>query len=210
MVKSYRFFPFFARSSVPTGADGECLLCCCGHAAGAFKLARRCCGIAAGVLIRTHSCPAIYGAGPQLPGHLWGRPTVARPFVGQTHTQLPSQLPGAIGKRSLSPPVATPHIRPESMAAESYVGMPSRATELLRESPSHPAEDCSEAPPATDIFATFKGWAVGRYSVVLTRGEVLDALSEEWQVVGGKICDAELHYLVWKMPASRRRRRRVE
>ena len=114
------------------------------------------------------------------------------------------------------------------MAAESYVGMPSRATELLRESPwygAHPAdlwqqfleemcsrdyEDCSEAPPATDIFAAFKGWVVGRYSVVLTRGEVLDALGEEWQVVGGKICDAELHYLVWKTSASRRRRRRTD
>ena len=107
--------------------------------------------------------------------------------------------------------------------------MPSRAPELLRESPwrsstdpadlwqqfleemcSRDYEDSSEAPPATDIFAAFKGWAVGRYSVALTRGEVLDALGDECQVVGGKICDAELHYLVWKMPASRRRRRRVE
>ena len=51
-------------------------------------------------------------------------------------------------------------------------------------------EDGSEVPPATDIFAAFKGWAVGRYSVVLTRGEVLDALGEEWQEVDGKICDA--------------------
>ena len=114
------------------------------------------------------------------------------------------------------------------MAAESYVGMPSRATELLRESPwysMHPAdlwqqfveemcgrdyEDSCEVPLATDIFAAFKGWAAGRYSVALTRGEVIDALGEEWQVVDGKICDVELHNLVWKMPASRRRRRRVE
>ena len=141
---------------------------------------------------------------------------------------LPSQLPGTIGKRSLSSPAATPHIRPELMAAESYVGMPSRATELLRESPwysMHPAdlwqqfveemcgrdyEDSCEVPLATDIFAAFKGWAAGRYSVALTRGEVIDALGEEWQVVDGKICDVELHNLVWKMPASRRRRRRVE
>ena len=141
---------------------------------------------------------------------------------------MPSQLPGAIGKRSLSSPAATPHIRPEPMAAESYVGMPSRATELLRESPwysMHPAdlwqqfveemcgreyEDSCDVPPATDIYAAFKGWAAGRYSVALTRGEVIDALGEEWQVVDGKICDVELHNLVWKMPASRRRRRRTD
>ena len=164
---------------------------------------------------QVHSCPAMCGAGPQLPGHLWGRPTVAQPVAGHYR------------KGSLSSPAATPRIRTEPMAAESYVGMPSRATELLRESPwysMHPAdlwqqfleemcsrdyEDCSEVPPATDIFAAFKGWAAGRYSVALTRGEVLDALGEEWQEVDGKICDAELHYLVWKVPASRRRRRRT-
>ena len=67
-----------------------------------------------------------------------------------------------------------------------------------------------EVPSAAEIIAGFKGWAVGRYNVVLTRGEVIDALGEEWRTVGGKICDAELHYLVWKMPASRRRRRRAE
>ena len=67
-----------------------------------------------------------------------------------------------------------------------------------------------EVPSAAEIIAGFKGWAVGRYNVVLTRGEVIDALGEEWQTVGGKICDAELHYLVWKMPAMRCRRRRGE
>ena len=180
--------------------------------------------------------PPNHAAGPQLPlpitrqvhncpSQLRGRPTIAPPNYAAG-----PQLPGTIGKRSLSSPAATPHTikRPEPMAAESYVGMPSRATELLRESPWYGAkpadlwqqfleemcsrdyEDCSEAPPATDIFAAFKGWVVGRYSVVLTRGEVLDALGEEWQVVGGKICDAELHYLVWKTPASRRRRRRTD
>ena len=82
--------------------------------------------------------------------------------------------------------------------------------QFLEEMCSRDYEDCSEVPPATDIFAAFKGWAAGRYSVALTRGEVIDALGEEWQVVNGKICDVELHNLVWKMPASRRRRRRVE
>ena len=114
------------------------------------------------------------------------------------------------------------------MTAESRGGITFEATELLRESPwysMHPVdlweqfvkemrdleyEEYREAPPATDIFATFKGWVVGRYSVALTRGEVTDALGEEWQVVGGKICDVELHHLVWKTPASRRTRRRVE
>ena len=63
-----------------------------------------------------------------------------------------------------------------------------------------------EVPSAAEIMAGFKGWAAGRYNVVLTRGEVIDALDEEWQTVGGKICDAELHYLVWKMPSRKRRR----
>ena len=117
-----------------TGDAWECLLRCCGHAAGAFKLAallRHC----HGRVNTSPELPSHLWAGPQLPGHLWGRPADA--------PQSPSQLPGTLGKRSLSSPAATPHIRTETMAAESYVGMPSRATELLRESPwygAHPAD----------------------------------------------------------------------
>ena len=77
-----------------TGDAWECLLRCCGHAAGAFKLAallRHCHGrvnTSPQLPIQPPSRPtaAIYGAGPQLPSHLWGRPTVARPFVGQAHS----------------------------------------------------------------------------------------------------------------------------
>ncbi|CAE7856074.1 unnamed protein product [Symbiodinium necroappetens] len=32
-----------------------------------------------------------------------------------------------------------------------------------------------------EILAAFKGWAVGRYNVPLTRGEIIDAMAPEWE-----------------------------
>ena len=138
---------------------------------------------------QVHSCPAICGAGPQLPGHLWGRPTVAQPVAGH------------YTKGSLSSPAATPHIHRADgggiLRRNAFSGHGAASGEprysmhpadlwqqFVEEMCSRDYEDCSEVPPATDIFAAFKGWAAGRYSVALTRGEVLDALGRG--VAGGR------------------------
>ena len=42
-------------------------------------------------------------------------------------------------------------------------------------------DDARRSASGHRCFAAFKGWAVGRYSITLTRDEALDALGEEWQ-----------------------------
>ena len=144
MVNRYRF-PFFARSSAHTGPAGSATALLrprrgrvqtstallrprCGRVQTSTALLRHGRGRVQTSTALLRHCRGRVNTNPQLPSHLWDRPAIARPFMGQAHScpaicgadpQLPSQLPGAIGKRSLSPPVATPHIRPESMAAES-------------------------------------------------------------------------------------------
>ena len=168
---------------------------------------------------QAHSCPALYGAGPQLPGHLRGSPTVAPPVAGHyrkeepqlarsdtAHTpRAPRADGGGILRRhafsghgAASGEPLVQHAPSRFVAAVSGGGVQPRLRRLQRGAASH------------RHLRGLKGWAVGRYSVVLTRGEVLDALGEEWQVDGGKICDVEFNYLIWKVPASRRRRRRAD
>ena len=108
------------------------------------------------------------------------------------------------------------------MAAESQ---PKRAPVLLRDSAwlhKRPSDLWNEfldemcardyevsyapKPSASEILAAFRGWVVGRYSVTLTRGEVLDARGEDWFQRDCGVCDAEAHFLVWKTPSRKRPR----
>ena len=101
------FFPFFVRSSAPTGPAGSayCAVAATPQARSNWHGAvaalprvpyRGRLGVLTALLrprcgsVQTSSavaaCHGRVNTSPQLPSHLWGRPTVARPFVGQAHS----------------------------------------------------------------------------------------------------------------------------
>ena len=52
-----------------------------------------------------------------------------------------------------------------------------------------------------EILAAFKGWAVGRYNVPLTRGEIIDAMEPEWERRLEGVRDREAHRLTLRAQA---------
>ena len=164
-------------------ARWERLLRCCSQAAGAFILARRCCAQAARVNTITaqlqRSCGRVTSSallrlcrgrvktssGSAVAGRYRKRGSRARP---QRHRAQFSARSSWRRNLSRDEPQSCSGTAPGSTSTRPISGTSSWTR-------CAPEDSFASKPSAEEILAAFRGWAVGRYNVALTRGEVLDA-----------------------------------